>query len=648
MNIQAIHLAGLSPLKQDDKKEEKVKSYKLMPFDKLIIRQQFNESRFKSDAVSPAGAISIAQITRKTFNDGLEKGYVPKGTKYEDLAKDDDLAEQFQRAYMEDLMGRDWNTLGTKSESELVQQVKALAAYNMGPTRLVNILNEMKADGIDIYSDDLVWVEKLPEYHKDTDSNDPIYESMHYVQNIMLGGDEVYERDYERLYNERFPDQIEEEVEEKEESLGTKIGKLAKEKVKTKIDKKTNWWEKWLSNDDSSLKSTNVNPLMGLSPLKDTSDDILNYGKSLHEVGLSPDPGEDITSKYNEDFLNMYEYFDQQYNDGKLFERLSGKEIDKHDMYVGGNYEWMWEEDISSKQKRYKEYEGSGYINLEQTVENIKELMRKSKVFAGKTDEQIFHLNKALKIMKEKTESGENFNVGELIEFGNIREEFKSLKQSYATKMESGDPEIYLAFEQARLFMKEHDIKTVEEFVEILETEMRAIFAHEMGHVGLGHGTEGEEPQYDTQYNKSKGLMSERDFNIIYDLIKTSDNLFDKTHKRTHDNSVMEAYADMMSFRSIVLNEGLYDWRTEDLTREKMQEIVDYYKEKQMPFGVKRFIDKLMVAPDSKFRHDQSDEEYEKRKWDNLIYMNNVIALGRESFSDPMKIDDGTGLDRRV
>ena len=269
MNIQAIHLAGLSPLKQDDKKEKEVKSYKLMPFDKLIIRQQFNESRFKSDAVSPAGAISIAQITRKTFNDGLEKGYVPKGTKYEDLAKDDNLAEQFQRAYMEDLMGRDWNTLGTKSESELVQQVKALAAYNMGPTRLVNILNEMKADGIDIYSDDLVWVEKLPEYHKDTDSNDPIYESMHYVQNIMLGGDEVYERDYERLYNERFPDQIEEEVEEKEDNLGTRIRKAGEDILKEQ--KKTNWWEKWLSNDDSSLKSTNVNPLMGLSPFKEES-----------------------------------------------------------------------------------------------------------------------------------------------------------------------------------------------------------------------------------------------------------------------------------------------------------------------------------------------------------------------------------------
>ena len=154
MDNRLMTLAGLSPLKQDDNKEE-VRTYELMDFDDLIIRQQFNESRFKSDAVSPAGAISIAQITKQTFNEGIKNGYVPKDTKFEDLAKDDALAEQFQRAYMKDLMSRSWN-----KGSDVVKQAKALAAYNMGPTRLVNILNEMKADGIDIYSDDMLWVAK--------------------------------------------------------------------------------------------------------------------------------------------------------------------------------------------------------------------------------------------------------------------------------------------------------------------------------------------------------------------------------------------------------------------------------------------------------------------------------------------------------
>ena len=62
--MNSIQLSGLSPLKQDD--------YTHIPNDSLTIRQQFNESRFKSHAVSPAGAISIAQITEDTFNDGLE------------------------------------------------------------------------------------------------------------------------------------------------------------------------------------------------------------------------------------------------------------------------------------------------------------------------------------------------------------------------------------------------------------------------------------------------------------------------------------------------------------------------------------------------------------------------------------------------
>jgi len=192
MNIELNQLSGLSPLKQDD--------YTHIPSDSLTVRQQFNESRFKSDAISPSGAISIAQITEDTFNDGLKKGYIPKGTKFEDLAKDDKLATQFQKAYMSDLLTRSWNK-GT----DKVKRAKALAAYNMGPTRLVNILNEMKSDGINI-TDNIDWVDKLPEYHRDRKSNEPIYESKNYIKNIMLGGDEEYEEEFSREYKKRFED----------------------------------------------------------------------------------------------------------------------------------------------------------------------------------------------------------------------------------------------------------------------------------------------------------------------------------------------------------------------------------------------------------------------------------------------------------
>jgi|TARA_R100001463_G_scaffold2898_1_gene11988 hypothetical protein len=274
MDNRLMTLAGLSPLKQDDNKEE-VRTYELMDFDDLIIRQQFNESRFKSDAVSPAGAISIAQITKQTFNEGIKNGYVPKDTKFEDLAKDDALAEKFQRAYIKDLMTRSWN-----KGSDVVKQAKALAAYNMGPTRLVNILNEMKADGIDIYSDDMLWVAKLPEYHKHlkgTKKGESIIESMNYVENIMLGGDEIYENNYKRLYDERFP---EEEVieEEKELSFFEKMMEAMKD-VKAKQQKTEGslmklkdpyTGEKMF---ESPIKNITVNPISGLSPFKQAEEE---------------------------------------------------------------------------------------------------------------------------------------------------------------------------------------------------------------------------------------------------------------------------------------------------------------------------------------------------------------------------------------
>jgi hypothetical protein len=161
-------------------------TYTHIPMDSLIKRQQFNESRFKSDAVSPDGATSIAQIMPKTFKDGLKKGYVPEGTKYEDLAANDALATQFQTAYMNDLLTRSWNKGNDK-----VKRAKALAAYNMGPTGLVNYLNAQKKKGVDIYKS-LDWVDELNK------------ETKNYVNNIMLGGDEKYEKEFNTEHDKKF------------------------------------------------------------------------------------------------------------------------------------------------------------------------------------------------------------------------------------------------------------------------------------------------------------------------------------------------------------------------------------------------------------------------------------------------------------
>ena len=193
------YLGGVSPYRQRGGRGSSIsepvgdKEPYVIPMDSLLIRQQFKESGFDSNAVSNAGATSIAQITRKTFQDGIKKGYVPKDTKYEDLAKDDELATQFQKNYMYDLTyKRGWNKLGVKSANEKIQRAKALGAYNAGPTRIVNILNKMRDDGYNIYSS-LDWVEDLPKYHrylKGPKKGQPVYESRDYIKKILFGDDE--------------------------------------------------------------------------------------------------------------------------------------------------------------------------------------------------------------------------------------------------------------------------------------------------------------------------------------------------------------------------------------------------------------------------------------------------------------------------
>ena len=476
----------------------------------------------------------------------------------------------------------------------------------------------------------------------------------------------------------------------------------------------------------ASLKNKNSSPLMssspmsGLSPFKDTEDAVIDYNISLHDAGLSPDPGQDITDLYSEDFLNTFAYFDQQYTDGKLFRRLSGEEITEHDMYIGGTEDYSsYDERIASEQDKYKNYSGSGYSDIYQTVERVKERMKNNKVFNTKNDDEIYEF---FQFLHKLNEGGIDYKDYTLEDLAVMKDTGKDLRDLYKVAIKPGDgkggshanvgddrygtkhqgdhAEVILSYEQARSWIKDNNVKSIEDFKELLNKEMSAVYAHELAHAsGLGYGTEGVElvwinagqpvlgsdgevlvingkevryttsgyytktkdgvgPNmvYDNHYELAKGQMSERDFRIINRLLMRSDSPSGYRADRSHDQSVYEVYADMMAFRITALNEGIYDWRTEDLTREKLLEFIKFYEGegKQMPFMAKRFIDKMMVAPDSSFREDQSDKEYEKRKYDNLIYMNNVIALGNDSFSDPsnisdpMRINSGTGLDRRV
>lgn len=115
-------------------------------WDEIKIKQAYTESGFNSKAVSKAPAYGLYQITPQTlkeFNDKTGNTYT-----VEDLYNDK-INTEIRDWYMNDLYNREWNTKNNPSDS--VRATKTIMAYNMGPTSLVNRLNELKAKGYDIY-----------------------------------------------------------------------------------------------------------------------------------------------------------------------------------------------------------------------------------------------------------------------------------------------------------------------------------------------------------------------------------------------------------------------------------------------------------------------------------------------------------------
>lgn len=134
---------------ENNKKENANKENKKdapIDWNEIKIKQAYTESGFNSKAVSKAPAYGLYQITPQTlkeFNDKTRNAY-----KVEDLYNDK-INTEIRDWYMNDLYNREWNTKNNPSDS--VRATKTIMAYNMGPTSLVNRLNELKAKGYDIY-----------------------------------------------------------------------------------------------------------------------------------------------------------------------------------------------------------------------------------------------------------------------------------------------------------------------------------------------------------------------------------------------------------------------------------------------------------------------------------------------------------------
>ena len=157
------------------------------------IRQMYAESRFNPKAGSPVGAAGLAQIMPSTREYMIGRYNLPETV---DVYNPQD-ARTMQRKYMEDLYGRDWNT-GTDENKKL----KALAAYNYGPTNVIRALEKAKKKGYDIY-DDTSWTKDPKVLPKETRD---------YLDRTYFATDEAFEREYSSArpkYFELFPDDVE-------------------------------------------------------------------------------------------------------------------------------------------------------------------------------------------------------------------------------------------------------------------------------------------------------------------------------------------------------------------------------------------------------------------------------------------------------
>ena len=140
----------------------------------ILLLQAMAESALDPNAVSPAGAKGLTQIMPDTLTDYINA----TGNKDIDLTDYRD-AMAVQKWYMNSLYNRPWINKGNQDQN--VRLAKTLAAYNWGSTKLNNFLNEKKNAGVDIYSDDMSWVDDLPKETRD------------YVNMLVLRNDDKFE-----------------------------------------------------------------------------------------------------------------------------------------------------------------------------------------------------------------------------------------------------------------------------------------------------------------------------------------------------------------------------------------------------------------------------------------------------------------------
>lgn len=149
----------------------------------ILLLQAMAESALNPNAVSNKGAKGLTQIMPDALTDYTKA----TGNKDIDLTNYKD-AMSVQKWYMNNIYNRDW--INKQNQSPNVRLAKTLAAYNYGPTRFNNFLNKQKNNNVDIYGDDMTWI------------NDLNKETKEYVNKILLRNDSVFEKKVNTLQND--------------------------------------------------------------------------------------------------------------------------------------------------------------------------------------------------------------------------------------------------------------------------------------------------------------------------------------------------------------------------------------------------------------------------------------------------------------
>jgi hypothetical protein len=145
----------------------------------LLIRQAYRESAFNPNIVSPAGYKGLGQIGDAVIKDYKKANNITGNIDPFNMKQNSEV----QKYSMNELYNSSF--INKPGQSENVRLAKTLASYNWGRGNVMNLLNDLKEEGVDIYNS-LDWVSKLPE------------EPRNYINDILLQKNTTFNTDFSK------------------------------------------------------------------------------------------------------------------------------------------------------------------------------------------------------------------------------------------------------------------------------------------------------------------------------------------------------------------------------------------------------------------------------------------------------------------